>query len=103
MPIHQDPFNYGNLFLVLTILFPAALEPATAADLRRLLGGVDDEGTSPSMALGSGGAEDIEQAFAEDIDPLESSKHSTKPGGEAYDEDEDSQGAGMQRVECKQQ
>lgn len=25
MPIHQDPFNFGNLFLVVTIRFPEAV------------------------------------------------------------------------------
>merc|ERR1719215_760270 len=37
MPIHQDPFKYGNLFLVLTIRFPISVEPGAAAELRRLL------------------------------------------------------------------
>merc|ERR1712176_1084151 len=38
MPFHQDPFNFGNLFLVLSIRFPRYIDPAAAADLRALLG-----------------------------------------------------------------
>lgn len=100
MPIHQDPFKFGNLFLVLSIRFPPSLEPSAAAELRRLLGGGaggdEDEGEPAD-------GEDVEDAVIEDIDPLESSKQSpTKASGQAYDEDE-GHGPGMQPVQCQQQ
>lgn len=97
MPIHQDPFKFGNLFLVLSIRFPLAIEPSIAEELRRLLGhaAADEEEVE--------GEEDTENAIAEDIDPLESSKAGAKAGGEAYDEDADSLGPGMRRMECQQQ
>jgi len=96
MPIHQDPFNYGNLFLVLSIQFPTSLEPALAAELRQLLGagGDDDED------VGEGGGEDVEHATVCDIDPLESAQQSKKVGGEAYEEDE---AHGRGGVPCQQQ
>lgn len=93
MPIHQDPFQFGNLFLVLTIRFPLALEPSVAKEIRRLLGG-------PAIALEEDLGDDAEEAIAEDIDPLESAKSHGKPSTQAYDEDSDSQGPG---VRCSQQ
>jgi len=94
MPIHQDPFNFGNLFLMLTIRFPPALEPSAAKEIRRLLGG-------PQLDLGEEDlGEDMEEAEVEDIDPLESAKRHAKPSTEAYDEDSDSAGG---RPQCAQQ
>lgn len=103
MPIHQDPFQYGNLFLMLCIRYPTTVDPVIATELRRLLGA---EPVDAENGFGSGtddqAAVDVETVEAEDIDPLESAKQSKKPsGGEAYDEDAD--GPGMQRMECKQQ
>jgi len=98
MPIHQDPFNFGNLFLVLSIRFPLTIEPSAAAELRRLLGAPDDSGGTEAETVGEGD----EEAEAEDIDPLETSKQNVKAGsGEAYDEDAE-QGMGP-GVQCQQQ
>lgn len=96
MPIHQDPFNFGNLFLILSIQFPPSINPSVSGELRRLLGAPEAEEVHEA-AYG----EDVEEAQAEDIDPLESSKQSKRPGSEAYDEDAD-EGPGMQ-MGCKQQ
>lgn len=85
MPIHQDPFNFGSLFLVLTISFPMALPQKSQVAV---------------MALDALG-DDIEEVYAEDIDPIESAKLSSKKVSEAYEEDQE--GPGMQAVECKQQ
>lgn len=95
MPIHQDPFHFGNLFLVLTIRFPPALEPSVAKEIRRLLGAPQVE----EEDLG----DDTEEAIAEDIDPLESSKSHQKASTAAYDEDSDENGPGMRRMDCNQQ
>jgi len=94
MPIHGDPFNFGNLFLVLKIQFPRTLEPQLADQLRELLVGRSDlHGDDSSLG------DDVEEVFVEDIDPLESSKRPTT--GEAYDDD-DQRGMGQQ-VQCNQQ
>merc|ERR1712039_1079424 len=99
MPIHQDPFNFGNLFLVRSIRFPVSIEPSAAAQLRRLLGCTDSSADGEVAADGEGD----EEAEAEDIDPLESSKQNVKAGGgEAYEEDEGHGGMG-QSVQCQQQ
>mmetsp|Transcript_88176 Transcript_88176/g.285409 ORF Transcript_88176/g.285409 Transcript_88176/m.285409 type:complete len:411 (+) Transcript_88176:3-1235(+) len=95
MPIHQDPFNFGNLFLVLSIRFPSTVSPNVSSELRRLLG-APQEAEADEAAQG----EDVEEAFAVDLDPLESSKQAKKSGAEAYDEDADGEGV---QVGCKQQ
>jgi len=96
MPIHQDPFNFGNLFLVLSIRFPQAVDPGALPELRRLLGGEEREEAETPTATPTAGTVrsvsdgvDTEHVFVEDIDPLESFGASKKPGGEAYDEDAD--------------
>lgn len=117
MPIHQDPFKFGNLFLILSIRFPQSIDPSFGAHLRQLLGGSleqDDEvsvnGNAWRSAAVRGGASregaeqemappEDEEVFAEDIDPLESSKRPKAAGGEAYDEDADGRGG----VPCNQQ
>lgn len=93
MPIHGDPFQFGNLFLVLSITFPRTIEPSVAADLRALLGDV-----CPSEGDDLDGAE-VEEVIVQDIDPLESSKRGEKKAAQAYDEDEGPPGM----VQCKQQ
>jgi len=93
MPIHGDPFQFGNLFLVLSITFPRTIEPSVAADLRALLGDV-----CPSEGDDLDGAE-VEEVIVQDIDPLESSKKGEKKVAQAYDEDEGPPGM----VQCKQQ
>jgi len=94
MPIHQDPFNFGNLFLVVSIRFPDAidLDGSGANQLQQLLG------SDPDKELDD---EDFEEAFAEDIEPLQSAKQSKKVPSQAYDEDDDHGSPGG--VECKQQ
>mmetsp|Transcript_17238 Transcript_17238/g.30225 ORF Transcript_17238/g.30225 Transcript_17238/m.30225 type:complete len:430 (+) Transcript_17238:38-1327(+) len=94
MPIHQDPFNFGNLFLVISIRFPDVIDfdGSGAKQLRQLLN------YDPEKELD---AEDVEEAFAEDIEPLQSWKQSKKASSQAYDEDD---GHGMpDGIECKQQ
>merc|ERR1712083_319011 len=101
MPIHQDPFNFGNLFLVLSVVFPQTAEPALAAELRRLLGSPDeDEDDERRVSVTSAGSE-VEEALLEDIDPVESGKSGKKVVDEAYEEDE--VGSGMRGVPCNQQ
>eukprot|EP00931_Biecheleriopsis_adriatica_P063829 TRINITY_DN38727_c0_g1_i1.p1 TRINITY_DN38727_c0_g1~~TRINITY_DN38727_c0_g1_i1.p1 ORF type:complete len:420 (+),score=109.94 TRINITY_DN38727_c0_g1_i1:92-1351(+) len=95
MPIHQDPFNFGNLFLALTIRFPEALETDKSCQLRRLLGVEDLDAASED------GAQELEHAVAEELDPVESAKLSKKNGAEAYDEDQGGPMGGG--IECKQQ
>mmetsp|Transcript_11204 Transcript_11204/g.31531 ORF Transcript_11204/g.31531 Transcript_11204/m.31531 type:complete len:431 (+) Transcript_11204:117-1409(+) len=97
MPIHQDPFNFGNLFLVLSIRFPPSINPSAGAEIRRLLGAPDAEDVHEA-----GYGEDVEEALAEDLDPMESAKLTRRAGAEAYEEDEHD-GLGGVQMGCKQQ
>jgi len=124
MPIHNDPFAFGNLFLSLSIRFPRTIEPQVAVQVRALLEprevaaadeaeGVKENGAaneeeeevqvSPTGKLlrrKSSLGEWIEEVFVENIDPLESSKKPNR-GNQAYEEEEDGQmGEGVQ---CQQQ
>mmetsp|Transcript_117882 Transcript_117882/g.234838 ORF Transcript_117882/g.234838 Transcript_117882/m.234838 type:complete len:435 (-) Transcript_117882:107-1411(-) len=99
MPIHQDPFNFGNLFLALTIRYPASIDPAFSSELRRLLGAPVEPGQDQAAGIAG---EEVEEAVAVDMDPLESAKQSKRANGnEAYEEDEHGQ-HGVQ-MGCKQQ
>lgn len=96
MPIHGDPFKFGNLFIMLSVRFPPALEPTIASELRRLLGGgnAEEEATL--------GEDDVEECFVQDLDPIESAKLSAKASNEAYTEDDDGP-MGRGGVQCEQQ
>jgi len=94
MPIFQDPFNFGNLFLAITLRFPEALTQSTAKQLQMLLG--PEESPEPEDLDEA----DVEEAVAEDLDPIESAKQSRKATTQAYDEDEDAHPHG---IECKHQ
>jgi len=91
MPIHQDPFNFGNLFLVVTLGFPEAMPEATGTALKQTLGIKETAGESH---------EDLEEVVCEDIDPLSSAKSSKKVTTQAYDEDDEEHHHG---IECKHQ
>lgn len=90
MPIHQDPFNFGNLFLVVTLRFPEVMSEATGTALKSMLGIKETEQESQ---------EELEEVFCEDIDPLSSAKSSKKVTTQAYDEDDEEHHG----IECKHQ
>jgi len=103
MPTYKNPFVHGNLFLILTIEFPAKLEVAAQKSLCKLL--------PPPLNVPKIKEEDegVETHYVVEIDPVQSyeeNKANMKSGNEAYDEDEESGGHGMpggQNVQCAQQ
>eukprot|EP00928_Gymnodinium_smaydae_P090428 TRINITY_DN74224_c0_g1_i1.p1 TRINITY_DN74224_c0_g1~~TRINITY_DN74224_c0_g1_i1.p1 ORF type:complete len:475 (-),score=92.05 TRINITY_DN74224_c0_g1_i1:121-1545(-) len=110
MPIHRDPFKFGNLFLVFTIRFPTSLELPLASELRRLLGAEPLPAEEHDVEIRHGSKEragvdqdvagtEVEHCYVTDVDPYESAQR-PKVGGEAYNEDED---RGMPGVQCQQQ
>lgn len=87
MPTYRNPFVHGNLFLVLTIVFPDSLTPETQAGLKTLL-------PPPlNIAAASADSPDVEVHFVQDMDPVTSqqqNKANMAAGSDtAYDEDED--------------
>jgi hypothetical protein len=107
MPTYKNPFIHGNLFLVITIEFPASLTPDTQAAIRKLLPPPLHQPTIKEDQEG------VEVHVVTDIDPVESyrsNKVNMKAGGEAYDDSDDERGGGGggfpgggQQVQCQQQ
>merc|ERR1711988_286929 len=89
MPTYKNPFQFGNLFLILTIEFPDSLKPETQADIRKLL--------PPPLNVPKFKEDDkdVEVHTVENIDPVQSynsNKVNMQAGGEAYDDDDDEGG-----------
>merc|ERR1712187_839246 len=104
MPTYKNPFQTGNLFLILKIEFPDALEPDVQTQIKRLL--------PPPLNVPKLKEDDpsVEIHTVTDIDPVQSynsNKANMQAGGEAYDDDEDEGGGGGMRgpggVQCQQQ
>jgi len=106
MPRLRNPFEFGNLFLMLTVEFPkpGALTPAAQA---ALLEAVPRKLAAPRRAWGddateSGGPpppDDVEVFALKDMDPLKS-YNDNKP--EVEEDDDDEQGQGQGGVQCAQ-
>jgi len=104
MPTYKNPFVHGNLFLLLTIEFPANLSTETQGAIRKLL---PPPLHKPSISEKDDG---VEVHFTTDIDPILShnaNKVNMQGGNEAYDDDDDEGGGrgfpGSQQVQCNQQ
>mmetsp|Transcript_49719 Transcript_49719/g.140159 ORF Transcript_49719/g.140159 Transcript_49719/m.140159 type:complete len:516 (+) Transcript_49719:103-1650(+) len=103
MPTYKNPFVHGNLFLILTIDFPASLSPENQQAMRKLL--------PPPLNVPKLKADECEEHFVTDMDPVQSynmNKVNMKAGNEAYDDDEEGGGRGGggmpgQQVQCNQQ
>jgi hypothetical protein len=102
MPTLKNPFQHGNLFLILTIEFPDKLTPEAQEGLRKLLPAPLNV---PSISAND---ENVEVHTVTDIDPAESyksNKANMQAGGEAYDDDEEEGGGGMRGpggAQCQQ-
>ena len=97
MPRLRNPFEFGNLFLMLNIEFPAAgaLTPAAQAALLEAVPRRMSEPQRASSAL----PDNVEVVSLTDIDPLKSYEDN-KP--EVEDDDDDDQGPGGGGVQCAQ-
>lgn len=93
MPTFKNPFVNGNLFLILTIEFPAALTPEAQKGIQSLLPPALNVPTVKESDEG------VEVHSVTDIDPVESyksNKANMAAGGDsAYDEDDEDGGGGM--------
>jgi len=104
MPTYKNPFVHGNLFLILTIVFPEKLAPENQKGIRKLL--------PPPLNVPTLKEDDqsVEIHNVVEINPIQSyneNKVNMASGTEAYDEDEEAGGMGGmpggQRVQCAQQ
>ncbi|EER06735.1 conserved hypothetical protein [Perkinsus marinus ATCC 50983] len=98
MPTHKNPFVYGNLFLILDIVFPESLSEEAMEKLKEVLPAPKD---SPRITKKM--EEEYEHHELVDMDPSVSARMGAESGGgEAYDED-DEEGHRGPSVACAQQ
>jgi DnaJ family protein A protein 2 len=100
MPTHKNPFVFGNMFLLLNIVFPDNMDEACAKQIMKAL-----PGPALNVPTVKETDENVEVHYVVDKDPVVSLKENM--GGDhrsAYDDDEEG-GAEMggQRVQCAQQ
>jgi len=94
LPRLKQPFEHGNLFIILNIEFPTTIAPAVAKQLLEVL-------PPPKHNPKSLADDDVEEVELKDIDPYASFKDN-QPEDTGDDEDEGG-GGGGQRVQCAQQ
>lgn len=100
MPTLRNPFEHGNLFLILTIEFPETLTPANQAKMSKLL---PPPLNVPTITEDD---EEVEVCTLSDLDPVQSfnsNKGNMTTGGDHDDDDDDEQGGGGGGVQCAQQ
>lgn len=95
LPRLKQPFEHGNLFIILNIEFPSVIDPMACSQLLALLP------PAKHTVTFSEDDEDVEVFELQDIDPLKSFKDHVHEADD--DDDEEGGGAGGQRVQCAQQ
>lgn len=98
LPLMRDPYQFGNLFLMLTIEMPTeALSEEATEKLKTCL-------PPPLNTVSADEAdENVDTVFVSEMDPVASHKEGLFTGKDSYDEDEENEGAAGQRVQCAQQ
>ena len=107
MPVHQAPFQKGNLYINLQVKFPEKISPSECAKLRSILPQQcsyeeADEDSDDAM---EDQEEDVEHAKTRDVN-IEQELRNRKDFGKAHnynDSSDDEGGMGGQRVQCHQQ
>jgi len=94
LPRLKQPFEHGNLFIIMTIEFPSSINPQLASQLLKLLP------PPKNVVSTSEDADDVEVVELSDIDPYRSYKDNLP---EEVEEDDSDGGGGGQRVQCAQQ
>jgi len=97
LPLLRNPYEFGNLFLDLTIKMPESLSEEACAKLKEAL--------PPALHSSNAdqSAENVDTKEVTVMDPVASHKEGVFTGKDSYDEDEDEMGGGGQRVQCAQQ
>ncbi|PFH34118.1 putative DnaJ family chaperone [Besnoitia besnoiti] len=98
MPQQKNPFLKGDLFIVFEVEFPEHVSEADAKKLSQIL-------PKPAEAVMVNEDDpNVEIHIAEPIDPDDlRTRQQTQRTGEAYEEDDDDEHPGQQRVQCRQQ
>ncbi|CBZ55092.1 DnaJ domain containing protein, related [Neospora caninum Liverpool] len=98
MPQQKNPFLKGDLFIVFEVEFPEHVSDADAKKLAQIL-------PKPTEAvMVSEDDPHVEIHVAEPVDPDDlRNRQQTQRSGEAYEEDDEDEHPGQQRVQCRQQ
>merc|ERR1712070_266466 len=97
LPLKRDPYEFGNLFLLLTIEFPTEISEEAQAQLKAVLPAAQNSSSADESA------ENVDTGEVIFLDPVKSYKDGIFTTREALDEDDDEGGPGQQRVQCAQQ
>jgi DnaJ family protein A protein 2 len=98
LPLARDPFQFGNLFILLDIEFPEELTEEQQNALRSVLPGALNSSTADQTA------ENVDTCEVSMMDPVASYKDGIYTTKDNLDDDDDEMGgAGGQRVQCAQQ
>lgn len=92
MPYHGNPFTKGRLFLVMNVKFPKKLPVNIVSALKNAL-------PEPPAPMTS---EDDEECDMEDVDINQFGQGEGQGPRSAYDEDDEDEAGGAQRVQCGQ-
>ena len=95
LPRLKSPFEFGNLFILMKIEFPAQLDPAAAKALMKAL---PPPKHVPTISEDS---DDVDVCVLKNIDPVKSFAEHQAALPDAEEDDE--QGGDGQRVQCAQQ
>merc|ERR1712054_568554 len=94
LPLLRDPYQFGNLFLQLEIVFPEALDAAAQDRLRAVLPPPLNKSDADEAA------EDVDTHEVSDKDPVASYKDGIFTAKDSYDDDDEEAHGGGQRVQC---
>jgi len=97
LPVFKNSMEMGNLFLILTIEFPDALELTAQAALRKALPPPINAITLKEDDPG------VDVCVLQGMDPIASYKEHAIDGADATQADEEEGGGGQQGVQCAQQ
>lgn len=98
MPQQKNPFLKGDLFIVFEVDFPEHVTESDAKKLAQIL----PKPSEPLMV--NVDDPNVEVHIAEQIDPEDlRNRQQNQRTGEAYEEDEEDESGGPQRVQCRQQ
>jgi len=95
LPRLKTPFEYGNLFVIISIDFPPSIDSAAQAALMKLLPAPLHKVTAKEDD------DDVEVCVLKDIDPVSSYQDNLPE--ESYQDEDEGGGQGGQRVQCAQQ
>merc|ERR1711959_57632 len=100
LPLMRDPYQFGNLFLQLEIVFPDEITEPMRAALQSVLPAPLNSSSADESA------EDVDTHECKVLDPVASYKEGTFSHKDSYEDDDDDHGhPGMQgqNVQCAQQ